>query len=249
MNKAFEITREFLFKTNIHEITSISIEHNYDIDGSNVEGEFIVSGDYRLHEISINKEDFSFKIPFSHEIEKNINLDTIELEITDFTYDFKNGDELSVHIEYVISAEQDVIEISDEKELDSFLETNKDAEIIDLSEDNVIKEENKTESEVSNRAEDISELLDEYTENTNEIEMPKVNTNLNEEKIDHNMFLDNINTDDEFIKYHIHTVVMNDTLESICKKYDVNINTLKKYNTFDNLELNMKLLIPENEEN
>ena len=255
MNEVFEITREFLFKTNIHEITSISIEHNYDIDGSNVEGEFIVSGDYRLHEISINKEKFSFKIPFSHELKDNINLDTVEVDITDFTYDFKNDDELSVHIEYTVSAEQGIIEFADEKDLDEFLENN-EAEVIDLSsneeetreetseevpENN--EENNKKEEE---RKEEIANLLDEYIENTNEIEIPKVST---DDKLDHNMILNSINSEDEFVKYHIHTVIMNDTLESICKKYDVSINTLKKYNSFDNLELNMKLLIPENEEN
>ena len=49
MNEVFTIDREFLFKSTIHEITSISIEHNYDINGSNLEGEFIISGDYRLN--------------------------------------------------------------------------------------------------------------------------------------------------------------------------------------------------------
>lgn len=249
VNKAYEITKEFLFKTNIYEITSISIEDNYDIDGSNIEGDFIVSGDYRLHEISINKDDFSFKIPFSHEIDKNINLDTIELEITDFSYDFKNGDELTIHLEYTISGELEAIEINDEEELDNFLENNKDAEIVNLSDNSVIKDKDIDKNEDdSNRENSISELLEEYS-SSNDIEMPKINTNMNEEKIDHNMFLKNISSDDVFVKYHIHTVVMNDTIESICKKYDVNINTLKKYNTFDNLELNMKLLIPENEEN
>ena len=115
MNESFIIDREFLFKTSIHEITSISLEDNYDINGSNIEGEFIISGDYRLHEISINKEDFSFKVPFKHEIRRNINLDSIELEITDFSYDFKNEDELAVHIEYIINGEEGIIEFADGK--------------------------------------------------------------------------------------------------------------------------------------
>ena len=66
MNEVYTLDRDFLFKSKIYEITSISVEQNSNIDGSIIYGDFIVSGTYRLHEISINKEDFSFKIPFKH---------------------------------------------------------------------------------------------------------------------------------------------------------------------------------------
>ncbi len=234
MSEAFVINREFLFKTSIYEITSISIEHNYDIVGSYVQGEFIISGDYRLHEISINKEDFSFKVPFKHEIRSNINLDSVEVEITDFSYEFRNEDELSVHIEYTVSGEEGLIEFEDEKSLDEFLK-DKDAEVVDLSEDDVKEDREKIEETREDDA--LEEIID------NEIDMPKaLDNNPN------NMILNSVNSEDNYVKYHVHTVTMEDTIESICSKYAVNLNTLKKYNTFDNLELNMKLLIPENEE-
>ncbi len=239
MNETFTISKEFLFKTNIYEITSISIEYNFDIDGSNLDGVFIISGDYRLHEISINKEDFSYKIPFTHEIPSDINLDTMEVEINDFTYDFKNGDELSVNIEYTITGEKEIIEFNDKEELNEFLNNN-EAEVVDLSEDTL------STPEETDRV-DIEDVVDkDINLDVNEINMPSANDDV---KVDQQMFLNNLNKDDGFIKYHIHTVVMNDTLESICNKYKVNVNTLKKYNTFDSLELNMKLLIPEDEEN
>ena len=62
------------------------------------------------------------------------------------------------------------------------------------------------------------------------------------------MILNSINEEEEYIKYHVHTVTMNDTIESITSMYKISLNTLKKYNSFENLELNMKLIIPENEE-
>jgi len=239
MNETYVIDREFLFKTNIHEITSISIEHNYDIVGSNVEGEFDVSGDYRLHEISINKEDFSFKIPFTHLIKDNVNLDTIDVEITDFSYEFKNQDELKVHVEYTVTGELELIEFNDEEELSDFLENNK-AEVIDLSHET----DNANEERIDNtlNTTEVKDNLDIKEDYPNEIEMPK---EINQNQLN---VINNIHTEDAFIKYHVHTVCLNDTLESICSKYHININTLKKYNTFENLELNMKLLIPENEE-
>lgn len=216
MSEAFVVERDFLFKDSIFEITSISVEHDEDINGSNLEGDFIISGDYRLHEISINKEDFSFKLPFTNEIRSNINLDTVNLEITDFTYELNNNDELHVHIEYIVSGEQSLIEFADEKDLDEFLNKT-DAEVVDLTEDEPrFKEVSKEEkpSEIS----------------TNNI-------------------IGSINADETYVKYHVHTVMQNDTLEGILDKYKITLTDLKKYNTFEALEVNMKLVIPENEEN
>lgn len=220
MNEAHVLDKEFLFKSSIYEITSISIEDNHDINGSKIEGEFIISGDYRLHEISINKEDFCFKLPYTHELPSNINLDTVELEITDFNYEFNNNDELKVHVEYILTAEEGIKLFESEAELNKFLDNN-DAEIIDL------KESTRTQNEV---------LLPETKEET---ETPS--------KIDENMILGSINEEEKYVKYHIHTVTMNDSIESITKEYNISLNTLKKYNTFENLELNMKLLIPDEE--
>lgn len=229
MNEVFTVDREFLFKSSIHEITSISIEHNYDINASILEGEFIVSGDYRLHEISINKEDFSFKIPIKHNLRSNINLDSVEIEITDFTYDFRNGDELSVHIEYIVRADEAIFEFNDENKLNEFLDKNDNVEVVNLLDE---EKEDKKEEELDNLL-----LL-------NRTKEEKVEEN----KIDENMILNSINEEEEYIKYHVHTVTINDTIESIMLKYNISLNTLKKYNTFENLELNMKLIIPENEE-
>ena len=220
MNEAHVLDKEFLFKSSIYEITSISIEDNHDINGSKIEGEFIISGDYRLHEISINKEDFCFKLPYTHELPSNINLDTVELEITDFNYEFNNNDELKVHVEYILTAEEGIKLFESEAELNKFLDNN-DAEIIDL------KESTRAQNEV---------LLPETKEAT---EIPS--------KIDENMILGSINEEEKYVKYHIHTVTMNDSIESITKEYNISLNTLKKYNTFENLELNMKLLIPDEE--
>ena len=96
-----------------------------------------------------------------------------------------------------------------------------DAKIIDL------KENTRAQNEV---------LIPETKEET---EIPS--------KIDENMILGSINEEEKYVKYHIHTVTMNDSIESITKEYNISLNTLKKYNTFENLELNMKLLIPDEE--
>lgn len=238
MSEAFVVERDFLFKDSIFEITSISVEHDEDINGSNLEGDFIISGDYRLHEISINKEDFSFKLPFTHEIRSNVNLDTINLEITDFTYELNNNDELHVHIEYVVSGEQSLIEFADEKDLDEFLNST-DAEVVDLTSDEPrFKEVSNNEELVIPVKEDVKE---EVVDTKSEENTPS--------EIVQNNIMNSINADETYVKYHVHTVMQSDTLEGILDKYKITLTELKKYNSFEALEVNMKLVIPENEEN
>lgn len=240
MSEAFVVERDFLFKDSIFEITSISVEHDEDINGSNLEGDFIISGDYRLHEISINKEDFSFKLPFTHEIRSNVNLDTVNLEITDFTYELNNNDELHVHIEYIVSGEQSLIEFADEKDLDEFLNKT-DAEVVDLTEDEPRFKEVSKEEILNIAAEDSKK--EEKEEPKGEIKEDKPS------EISTNNIIGSINADETYVKYHVHTVMQNDTLEGILDKYKITLTELKKYNTFEALEVNMKLVIPENEEN
>lgn len=240
MSEAFVVERDFLFKDSIFEITSISVEHDEDINGSNLEGDFIISGDYRLHEISINKEDFSFKLPFIHEIRSNVNLDTVNLEITDFTYELNNNDELHVHIEYIVSGEQSLIEFADEKDLSEFLNKT-DAEVVDLTEDEPRFKEVSKEEILNIPAEDSKK--EEKEEPKEEIKEDKPS------EISTNNIIGSINADETYVKYHVHTVMQNDTLEGILDKYKITLTELKKYNTFEALEVNMKLVIPENEEN
>ena len=240
MSEAFVVERDFLFKDSIFEITSISVEHDEDINGSNLEGDFIISGDYRLHEISINKEDFSFKLPFTHEIRSNVNLDTVNLEITDFTYELNNNDELHVHIEYIVSGEQSLIEFADEKDLNEFLNKT-DAEVVDLTEDEPRFKEVSKEEILNIPAEDFKK--EEKEEPKEEIKEDKPS------EISTNNIIGSINADETYVKYHVHKVMQNDTLEGILDKYKITLTDLKKYNTFEALEVNMKLVIPENEEN
>lgn len=263
MNETFILDKEFLFKSNIHEISSISIEHNYDVVGSNCEGEFILSGEYRSHEVSVNKEDFNFKIPFTTELRSNVNLDSVEVEINDFSYEL-NEDVLSVHIEYLIRGEQSLIEFAEEADLEDFLKNN-EAEIIDFSEE---KEDNE-EFDKEDRIEEIFiPEIDEHNSN-NEIFIPETNENNRKKEIlpnikdvdqieivkedtkvteaDKNTIINSINSEESFITYHVHTVIPSDTIESICTHYNINLNDLKKYNNVDELVLNMKLIIPDEE--
>ena len=78
MKETKKIEKELLFKTNIKDITSISLDSDYKVKDNELIGTFIVSGDYKMHEISLNREKFDFKIPFKENIENDIDIDTIK---------------------------------------------------------------------------------------------------------------------------------------------------------------------------
>ena len=106
MKSVVPFTKDILFKSKIAEITSISLEHELDVKEDSVTGNFIISGDYKSHEVSVNKEEFLYKLPFSVELTENIDLNTFNFEILDFYYDVIDNDTLRINIEFEVKAEK-----------------------------------------------------------------------------------------------------------------------------------------------
>ena len=109
MKNVIPFTKEIKFDNNISEITSISLEENYNATSDTIDGEFIISGYYKSHELSINKESFEYKLPFSVDLTEKIIPDTLDFEITDFSYDILNDNTLKVNIEFKFDAELDEV--------------------------------------------------------------------------------------------------------------------------------------------
>ena len=140
MKENKHIEKELLFKNNVKDITSISLDSNYKVEGQKIVGNFIIEGEYKIHEVSINKEKFDFKIPFSYELNNDIDTKTIKVDITNFIYDYKK-DELVVNIDYEITGDKkSVLLFDDEESLDEFL-SKREIEVIDIRDTS--KEENK----------------------------------------------------------------------------------------------------------
>ena len=55
MKENLKIEKELLFKNNIKDITSISLDNDYKINKQQITGNFIINGEYKINEISINK--------------------------------------------------------------------------------------------------------------------------------------------------------------------------------------------------
>ncbi|MBE6161735.1 MAG: LysM peptidoglycan-binding domain-containing protein [Firmicutes bacterium] len=109
MENIIPFTKEIKFDNKIIEITSISLEEKYNCTNDSIDGEFKVFGEYRSHELSINKEKFEYKLPFSVDLAERIKEDTLSFEITDFSYDILNEDILKINIEFKIDAEKEEV--------------------------------------------------------------------------------------------------------------------------------------------
>lgn len=229
MKKSLKIEKELLFKNNIKEITSISLDSDYKVEENKVVGNFIIDGEYKIHEVSINKEKFDFKIPFKVELDSDVDEETVKLEIIDFVYDHKK-DELLVNIEYeIVGDKKEIIIFEDKEALDEFL-MNREVEVIS---DNCEVEEllNKKEEVIDNASLNTEVVTDIRNTEEDVIKPDEVIKTLDKPK-------------DNFITYQIYKIKENDTLEGIVLKYKTTIDELKEYNDLSSLNINDKIIIP-----
>lgn len=234
MDFVIPYTKEITFKTKIAEIYSISLEHEMDINDNEILGNFIVSGEYKTHELSVNKEPFEYTLPFSIDIADNINKDTIVFEITDFTYEILKNDTLKIIIELSLKgAEIKKEEADDERKL--ILEKIEEQEEIFEKPDEV--NEVVPEIEMSIKKDDDT-IISDVSENKEER-----NSNINQEE---NTIIESVNTeDDTYQTYHVHIVKENENIEAVCTMYNSNMSILANYNEVSEIKPGDKLIIPE----
>lgn len=99
MKKIVPFKKDIIFKTNLFEITSISLEHTLKVDKDTVVGNFVVSGEYKITDQSVDVETFSYDIPFSIAFDPKYVLDEATIEIEDFYYEIVNNQVLTINIE------------------------------------------------------------------------------------------------------------------------------------------------------
>ncbi len=226
MKNIIPFTKEIKFDNKISEITSISIEEKYNSTCDTIDGEFILSGEYRTHELSVNKEAFEYKLPFSVDLTDKINTDTLSFEISDFSYDILNDNVLKVNIEFIIEAE---LAVEDRKIIEEDVK-----EIIEQE----LKEETIKPEEIKSDPQKIIESVIETKEETPE----RIDV------IDEETIIDSINandSDNEYTTYHIHIIKNSETVESICALYNSNTSLISEYNDLNNFKVGEKLIVVE----
>ena len=228
MKSIIPYEKEIEFSSKIAEITSISLEHEERVGSDEILGDFIVSGDYKVHTISVNKEKFLERIPFVIELSDKIDRDSIKIDISDFTYDIKDNSILTVKIDLDFEYDEVVDEGTETRDVDS----------LDVEDIEVVEDENTLKEDLNQEILDLINL-----EEKNEVVEKKEESVGEDFKVD--SVIDNgINSDNTYVTYHIHIVDLQDNLESICQKYHVTKDFLHEYNDFDSLNTGDKLLIP-----
>ena len=117
MKKIIPFKKDIIFKTNIEEITSISLEHTLSKQKDNeISGEFTVSGEYRITDESIHTESFLYNLPFDIRMDEKYDLENVTIDIDDFYYEIINNNVLNVNIDVLLDKLEEKLIIEDELE-------------------------------------------------------------------------------------------------------------------------------------
>lgn len=239
MNCILTFTKDIKFKTNISEILSISLEHDYTLNDSDLLGNFLITGEYKAHEVSVNKETFEYSLPFQVALTNRLDPDSLDFNIEDFTYDVLDNNTLHVEIEYSLKAKE-----LPQEEKENLERMSLDDEKVEELLESIPKEDEERKEEVEPivevKEEEEEKIIDESKKDEEVARITK------EEK---DTIINSINKEDNsFITYHIHIVKENETIESICSAYNTTSNQLSDYNDLTNLTLGDKIIIPDIDE-
>ena len=227
MKKIVPFKKEILFNTNVSEITSISLEHNLGVKDKNlISGDFIINGEYRMSDSSINTDEFNFELPCDINLDDKYILDNVQVDIDDFYYEVINSNILKVNIDVVI----------DKLEEKEFLNE------IDIK--HITLEE--MEEELSRGDESMSLELEIEKDEVVEEPILKEDRCIEEEDIQSSSIFNSFSDDREMYKtYKICIVREGDMLESIMEKYGVTKEILEQYNDLREINIGDKLIIPD----
>ena len=149
MKKKVTFEKSIEFPTMIGEISKIDLEQELKFtDESSVEGHLLLTGKYKMTEASRLEEDFSYKIPTEIALTERLDLNTTNIEISDFYYEIENENTLVCHIELLIEG-LEILEEEEpilERECDGDNTITNEIEIPEIEEKEEVSEEEKNES-------------------------------------------------------------------------------------------------------
>ena len=224
MKKLVPFKKEIIFKSNLEEITSISLEHSLNIEDEHlISGEFIISGEYRMNDNSVNTETFSYNIPFDIHMDEKYILDKSVIDINDFYYEIINSKVLEVNIEVSIDKLEEKlieeIELIDEPRVVHYFEEESTKEDIIES-----KEEEKIERVIE---------MENIKEENRCVEEEGVKT-----------LFDSVTHEEEYATYKVCIVREGDSIENIINRYSITKEQMELYNDLNDVKIGEKLIIP-----
>lgn len=254
MKQIIPFKKDLPFKTKVSDITSISLERKIEIlDGGIVTGTFYITGDYKMNEGSINREKFSFDLPFDITLDPRYDVNSVKADIEDFYYDVINEDTLKVNIDLYIEAEylpdtslnNDVLTEKDKSD-NEMNDVQKEDEPVE--EDRNIMMESKSDSKNDEnieieKEEDTSEKIknDDATMNDSDIERNDVDDFAND-------LFSNLDNTETYTTYYVYIVKEEDTIDKIISLYGVTKEDIENYNDITSIKPGDKVIIPKTSE-
>lgn len=255
MKQIIPFKKDLPFKTKVSDITSISLERKIEIlDGGIVTGTFYITGDYKMNEGSINREEFSFDLPFDITLDPRYDISSVKADIEDFYYDVINEDTLKVNIDLYIEAEYlpdtslDNNILTEEDKSDNEM-NNVQKEDEPVEEDRNIMMESKSDSkndeniEIEKDKEVTSEKIknDDVTMNDSDIERNDVDDFAND-------LFSNLDNTETYTTYYVYIVKEEDTIDKIISLYGVTKEDIENYNDITSIKPGDKVIIPKTSE-
>lgn len=255
MKQIIPFKKDLPFKTKVSDITSISLERKIEIlDGGIVTGTFYITGDYKMNEGSINREKFSFDLPFDITLDPRYDVNSVKADIEDFYYDVINEDTLKVNIDLYIEAEylpdtslDNNILTEEDKSNNEMNDVQKEDEPVE--EDRNIMTESKSDSkndeniEIEKDKEVTSEKInnDDATMNNSDIERNDVDDFAND-------LFSNLDNTETYTTYYVYIVKEEDTIDKIISLYGVTKEDIENYNDITSIKPGDKVIIPKTSE-
>lgn len=255
MKQIIPFKKDLPFKTKVSDITSISLERKIEIlDGGIVTGTFYITGDYKMNEGSINREKFSFDLPFDITLDPRYDVNSVKADIEDFYYDIINEDTLKVNIDLYIEAEY-----LPDTSLDNNILTEKDKSDNEMND--VQKEDEPVEEDRNIMMESKSDSKNDENieiEKDKEVTSEKINNDdaiMNNSDIERNDVDDfandlfsNLDNTETYTTYYVYIVKEEDTIDKIISLYGVTKEDIENYNDITSIKPGDKVIIPKTSE-
>lgn len=275
MKKIISFEKKLEFPSMIGEITAISLDHDLKFTNeSSIEGNFTISGSYKLTEASRIEEKFEFKLPVDIVLNEKLDLATSKVEVDDFYYEIDHDDTLISYIDVKVEGVEQIDiqeeELTREEEKEEIIESEV-ATIEPLEEEKqetAVKEEQKptiTDAVITEEVPVINEDLikdnlspkierecdgdNTYQNDTEEIKemetQEMLEENTNEQEQTMGSLFSSLKESDEtFSTYSVYILRQEETVQSLIEKYKTTKEELESYNDLSNLTIGSKIIIP-----
>ena len=252
MKQIIPFKKELPFKTKVSDITSISLERKIEIlDSGIITGTFYITGDYKMNEGSINREKFSFDLPFDITLDPRYDVNSVKADIEDFYYDIINEDTLKVNIDLYIEAEY-----LPDTSLDNNILTEEDKsdnEMNDVQKEDEHAEEDRNKLKSDSKNDENIEI-----EKDKEVTFEKIKNDdatMNDSDIERNDVDDfandlfsNLDNTETYTTYYVYIVKEEDTIDKIISLYGVTKEDIENYNDITSIKPGDKVIIPKTSE-